>query len=74
MSGGNWKGWRARCAAAAFAFGSLLAMSGAGAQQQGAADVAIGQVAPLSGVLASSGEQIVLGGRIYFEAVNAQGA
>lgn len=38
-----------------------------------AADIVIGQVAPLSGVLASTGEQMVLGGKIYFDAVNAQG-
>jgi branched-chain amino acid transport system substrate-binding protein len=33
----------------------------------------IGQVAPLSGVLASTGKQMVLGGKVYFDAVNAQG-
>ncbi len=38
-----------------------------------AADLVIGQVAPLSGVLASTGHQMVVGGRIYFEAINAQG-
>jgi ABC-type branched-subunit amino acid transport system substrate-binding protein len=37
------------------------------------ADVVIGQVAPLSGVLASTGQQMVLGGKIVFDAVNAQG-
>ena len=37
------------------------------------ADIVIGQVAPLSGVLASTGEQMVLGGSIYFSHVNAQG-
>ncbi|AVO48629.1 ABC transporter substrate-binding protein [Melaminivora suipulveris] len=33
----------------------------------------IGQVAPLSGVLASTGQQMVLGGKICFDAVNAAG-
>ncbi|MGD9774060.1 ABC transporter substrate-binding protein [Diaphorobacter sp.] len=38
-----------------------------------AAEVWVGQVAPLSGVLGSTGEQMVLGGKVYFDAVNAQG-
>ena len=38
-----------------------------------AADLVVGQVAPLSGVLASTGRQMVLGGKIYFDAINAQG-
>lgn len=38
-----------------------------------AADLVIGQVAPLSGVLASTGHQMVVGGKIYFDAINAQG-
>ena len=47
-----------------------LGLQGAAAQ---AADIVIGQVAPLSGVLASTGQQMVLGGKIYFDHVNAQG-
>jgi ABC-type branched-subunit amino acid transport system substrate-binding protein len=39
----------------------------------GHADVFVGQVAPLTGVLASTGKQMVLGGQVYFDAVNAQG-
>ena len=39
----------------------------------GAAELVIGQVAPLSGVLASSGHQMIVGGQIYFDAINAQG-
>ena len=39
----------------------------------GAAELVIGQVAPLSGVLASTGHQMVVGGQIYFDAINAQG-
>ena len=39
----------------------------------GAADLVIGQVAPLSGVLASTGHQMVVGGQIYFDAINAEG-
>jgi len=38
-----------------------------------AQEIVIGQVAPLSGVLASTGAQMVLGGKIYFDWVNAQG-
>ena len=38
-----------------------------------AQEVVIGQVAPLSGVLASTGRQMVVGGQIYFDAINAQG-
>lgn len=37
------------------------------------ADITVVQVAPLSGVLASTGQQMVLGGKIYFDWVNAQG-
>jgi branched-chain amino acid transport system substrate-binding protein len=36
-------------------------------------DLVVAQVAPLSGSLASTGAQMVLGGRICFEHVNAQG-
>ncbi|WOB10239.1 ABC transporter substrate-binding protein [Piscinibacter gummiphilus] len=35
--------------------------------------ITIGQVAPLSGVLASTGHQMVLGGKVYFDAVNEAG-
>jgi branched-chain amino acid transport system substrate-binding protein len=38
-----------------------------------AAEIVVGQVAPLSGVLASTGRQMVLGGEIYFKHVNAKG-
>jgi branched-chain amino acid transport system substrate-binding protein len=38
-----------------------------------AAEIVIGQVAPLSGVLASSGQQMVLGGKVCFDAVNDAG-
>ena len=37
------------------------------------AEIVIGQVAPLSGVLASTGRQMVLGGRVYFDWINQQG-
>lgn len=36
-------------------------------------EIVIGQVAPLSGVLASTGAQMVLGGKVWFDEVNAQG-
>lgn len=38
-----------------------------------AAEIVIAQVAPLSGVLATTGRQMVLGGEIYFRHVNAKG-
>ncbi len=38
-----------------------------------AADIVIGQVAPLSGVLATTGAQMVLGGKIYFNHINDTG-
>ena len=38
-----------------------------------AAELVIGQVAPRSGVLASTGKQMVVGGKIYFDHINAQG-
>lgn len=38
-----------------------------------APDLVIGQVAPLSGVLASTGRQMVVGGRIYFDWINDRG-
>ena len=40
---------------------------GAAAPLLHAADLVVGQVAPLSGVLASTGAQMVLGGKIYFD-------
>ena len=54
----------------ALALGTALALPQARARS---ADLVIGQVAPLSGVLASTGAQMVVGGRIYFEHVNARG-
>ncbi|AVP58741.1 ABC transporter substrate-binding protein [Pulveribacter suum] len=50
-----------------------LCVLGATGRPALAAEVVIGQVAPLSGVLASTGQQMVLGGKIYFDWVNAQG-
>ena len=35
--------------------------------------IVIGQSAPLSGVLADTGKEMVLGGRIYFDYVNSKG-
>jgi branched-chain amino acid transport system substrate-binding protein len=54
----------------ALGLGSALALPALHAR---AADLVIGQVAPLSGVLASTGAQMVLGGKIYFDHVNARG-
>lgn len=36
-------------------------------------DLVISQVAPLTGVLASTGKQMVVGGQIYFDHINASG-
>lgn len=44
-----------------------------GSQLCWAADITIVQVAPLTGVLASTGQQLVLGGKIYFDFINATG-
>jgi ABC-type branched-subunit amino acid transport system substrate-binding protein len=54
----------------ALGLGSALALPAVRARN---ADLVIAQVAPLSGVLASTGAQMVLGGKIYFEHVNAKG-
>jgi branched-chain amino acid transport system substrate-binding protein len=40
---------------------------------QAAGEITIAQVAPLSGVLATTGAQMVLGGKIYFDHINAKG-
>lgn len=62
-------GW-CRLAAGWFAtvFAASFAMSAASAN-----DIVIGQVAPLSGVLADTGREMVLGAKVYFEQVNEQG-
>ncbi|MCB1979662.1 MAG: ABC transporter substrate-binding protein [Burkholderiaceae bacterium] len=70
------KFWFLTRALAALRSGSVRALAAAALCALGplhAAEVVIGQVAPLTGVLASTGEQMVLGGKIYFDAVNAQG-
>lgn len=51
---------------------AALALCGIGSLAT-AAELVIGQVAPLSGVLASTGKQMVVGGKIYFDHINAQG-
>lgn len=43
------------------------------AAQSQAPDIVIGQVAPLSGVLEETGRDMVLGGKIYFDYINANG-
>ena len=62
------KAWGRRWVAALAVVGG-----GAAAPSLQAAEIVVGQVAPLSGVLASTGTQMVLGGKIYFDWVNAQG-
>lgn len=52
---------------------AALAATALGPARARTGDLVVGQVAPLSGVLASTGAQMVLGGRIWFEHVNAQG-
>jgi ABC-type branched-subunit amino acid transport system substrate-binding protein len=59
---------RARSALAALAIGWAGLQAGPLHAQ-----LVIGQVAPLSGVLASTGHQMVVGGKIYFDSVNAAG-
>lgn len=59
-------GGQALAALALCGFNSLVVASAP-------AELVIGQVAPLSGVLASTGQQMVVGGRIYFDFINAQG-
>ncbi|MFC5300996.1 ABC transporter substrate-binding protein [Azospira restricta] len=54
-----------RLAAVALLAGHALAAS--------AADIVVGQVAPLTGVLASTGRDMVLGAKIWFDHVNAGG-
>ena len=51
----------------------LLGALGVGSAPVHAAELVVAQIAPLSGVLASTGKQMVLGGQIYFDSVNAKG-
>jgi ABC-type branched-subunit amino acid transport system substrate-binding protein len=37
------------------------------------AEIVVGQIAPLTGVLATTGAQMVLGGKVYFDYINATG-
>lgn len=62
------KKWSRRWAAAL-----AVMWGGATASSLQATEIVVGQVAPLTGVLASTGAQMVLGGKIYFDWVNAQG-
>jgi branched-chain amino acid transport system substrate-binding protein len=56
-------------------FGALAAAAVAWshARAWAAPEITVGQVAPLSGVLASTGAQMVLGGKVYFDYINATG-
>jgi ABC-type branched-subunit amino acid transport system substrate-binding protein len=60
---------------AGLAAGAVRAQPGTAGKSAAAAggEIVIGQVAPLSGVLASTGAQMVLGGKLYFDWVNEQG-
>lgn len=62
----GWCRWAARWLAASIA--ASFAISAASAN-----DIVIGQVAPLSGVLADTGREMVLGAKVYFDQVNEQG-
>ena len=64
----TWNTWGRRMAVV---LGTVLCAALAPAAH--AAELVVGQVAPLSGVLASTGQQMVLGGKIYFDHINAQG-
>ncbi len=37
------------------------------------ADIVVGQIAPMTGIMANAGQQIVLGTKIWFDRVNSQG-
>ncbi len=52
---------------------ALLCLVGGASLPLRAAELVVAQVAPLSGVLASTGKQMVLGGQIYFDHINATG-
>ena len=58
----HWLRMAAGCMAASVAFGAVASD-----------EIVVGQVAPLSGVLASTGKEMVLGVKVYFDHVNAQG-
>lgn len=51
----------------------LLGLAGVLGTPLHAAELVVAQIAPLTGVLASTGKQMVLGGKIYFDSVNASG-
>jgi len=53
--------------------GLVLGAWGLPAAAAARSDIVIGQLAPLSGVLASTGHQMVVGGKIYFDYINATG-
>lgn len=53
--------------------GSVALCLGMVLGQVAAAEVVVGQVAPLSGVLGSTGQQMVAGAKLYFDSVNAAG-
>lgn len=69
MTSHAWNAWGRR---AAVRIGLWLA-SLASATALHATELVVGQVAPLSGVLASTGAQMVLGGKIYFQHINDSG-
>ena len=54
-------------------FGRILAALAFLSLSASAQELLIGQVAPLSGVLADTGKDMVLGARVYFDHVNATG-
>lgn len=53
------------------AAGCLMVSVAVGAAR--AEEIVVGQVAPLSGVLAETGKEMVLGAKVYFDHVNANG-
>ena len=69
----TWITWGRRMGAVLTMLGVMGLLALPAAAQLRGAELVVGQVAPLSGVLASTGAQMVLGGRIYFDAINAQG-
>ena len=61
--------WKAALRALAGVLAASLSLYG----PAHAADITVVQVAPLTGVLASTGKQMVLGGKLYFDWVNDNG-
>lgn len=56
-----------------FSVGLLAACVWTFAAMPAKGEIVVGQIAPMTGVMASTGQQIVLGAKLWFEHVNSQG-